>query len=144
MTARILLVAALAATAASLVLAAEAPAPVEFAWRGTLNLPAGSSLVRAEVPVEALLRMQSSAAHDLRVFNAEGTVVPYALLRPADLERAAPLVQTRAYTAYPLFATAAGAKPVRGAVEVRVSADGSAWVQWGAANAKATALPDDA
>jgi hypothetical protein len=141
MKARMVLVSALAATVVTWALAAEAPAPVEFAWRGTLTLPAGSSLVRAEVPVEALLRMQSSAAHDLRVFNAEGTVVPYALLRSADLERTAPLVQTRAYTAYPLFATAAGAKPVRGATEVRVSADGSAWVQWGA---KAAALPDDA
>ncbi|MDR7307619.1 DUF3999 family protein [Rhodoferax saidenbachensis] len=141
MKARMVLVAALAATVVTWALAAEAPAPVEFAWRGTLTLPAGSSLVRAEVPAEALLRMQSSAAHDLRVFNAEGTVVPYALLRSADLERTAPLVQTRTYTAYPLFATAAGAKPVRGAVEVRVSADGSAWVQWGA---KAAALPDDA
>lgn len=141
MNARTLGLSTLLVAAATLALAAEAPAPVEFAWRGTLTLPAGSSLVRAEVPVEALLRMQSSAAHDLRVFNAEGTVVPYALLRSADLERAAPMVQTRAYTAYPLFATAAGTKPVQGAVEVRVSADGSAWVQWGA---KATALPDDA
>lgn len=144
MKARMVLVAALAATVVTWALAAEAPAPVEFAWRGTLTLPAGSSLVRAEVPVEALLRMQSSAAHDLRVFNAEGTVVPYALLRSVDLERTAPLVQTRAYTAYPLFATAAGAKPVRGAVEVRVSVDGSAWVQWGGSNARAAALPDDA
>ncbi len=141
---RMLWMAGLAAAAVTVALAAEAPAPAEFAWRGTLAVPAGSSLVRAEVPVEALLRMQSSAAHDLRVFNADGTVVPYALLRSADLERSAPLVQTRAYTAYPLFATAPGAKPARGAVEVRVSTDGSAWVQWNGASAKAAALPDDA
>lgn len=144
MTVRTLWVALLASMAAVGALAADAAAPVEFAWRGTLNLPAGSSLVRAEVPVEALLRMQSSTAQDLRVFNADGTVVPYALLRPADLERSAPQVQTRAYTAYPLFATAAGTKPMRGAVEVRVSTDGSAWVQWGGPNAKGSALPDDA
>ena len=117
--------------------AADAPTPAEFAWRGQLLLPPGVSLVRAELPVEALLRMQSSAGHDLRVFNADDAVVPYALLRPADLERSAPAVQTRAYPAYPLFATAAGAPAARGAVEVRVSADsatpGSAWVRWGTA-----------
>lgn len=132
--------------------AADAPTPAEFAWRGQLLLPAGASLVRAELPVEALLRMQNAAGHDVRVFNADGAVVPYALLRPADLERSAPAVQTRAYPAYPLFATAAGAPPARGAVEVRVSADGastgSAWVRWNTA-AKAgdkasAALPADA
>ncbi len=128
--------------------AAEAATPTEFAWRGQLVLPAGSSLVRAELPVEALLRMQSSAGHDLRVFNADGAVVPYALLRPADLERSAPAVQTRAYPAYPLFATTAGTPATRGAVEVRVSADrantGSAWVRWGTASAKGATVPADA
>eukprot|EP01034_Spumella_vulgaris_P040618 gene40618-50252_t len=67
--------------------------------------------------------MQSSTGDDLRVFNAEGAVVPYALLRPSDLERTAPPVQTRAYPAYPLFASSGGGKATRGAVEVRVSAD---------------------
>lgn len=123
--------------------AADAPTPAEFAWRGQLLLPPGASLVRAQLPVEALLRMQSSAGHDLRVFNADGAVVPYALLRPADLERSAPAVQTRAYPAYPLFATTAGTAAARDAVEVQVSADGagpgSAWVRWGAAGTKAGA-----
>ena len=128
--------------------AADAPTSAEFAWRGQLVLPAGSSLVRAELPVEALLRMQSSAGHDLRVFNADGAVVPYALLRPADLERSTPAVQTRTYPAYPLFATTAGTSAARGAVEVRVSADsastGSAWVRWGSADAKGAKVPTDA
>lgn len=131
---------------APLAWAADAPTPAEFAWRGALLLPPGASLVRAELPVEALLRMQSSAGHDLRVFNADGAVVPYALLRPADLERSAPAVQTRSYPAYPLFAGTAGGTAEHGAVEVRVSADtasaGSAWVRWGSAPAKAgAALP---
>lgn len=128
--------------------AADTPAPAEFAWRGQLVLPAGASLVRAELPVEALLRMQSPAGHDVRVFNADGAVVPYALLRPADLERSAPAVQTRAYPAYPLFATTTGTPATRGAVEVRLSADGantgSAWVRWGSADAKGATVPADA
>jgi hypothetical protein len=117
--------------------AAEALAPSDFSWRGELVLPPGASLVRAELPVDALLRMQSRAGDDVRVFNAGGAVVPYALLRPSDLERSAPVLQTRAYPAYPLFATAAGAPAARGAVEVQLSVDaatpGNAWVRWGTA-----------
>ena len=33
----------------------DAPASNEFAWRGALALPAGASLVRVDVPVQALL-----------------------------------------------------------------------------------------
>ena len=126
--------------------AADALAPTDFAWRGQLVLPPGTSLVRAELPVDALLRMQSSAGDDVRVFNADGAVVPYALLRPSDLEPTAPTLHTRAYPAYPLFATAAGTPATRGAVEVQLSEDaattGNAWVRWGTAGSAAeAALP---
>lgn len=126
---------ALAAALASLSVGAAAsdvPPPDAFAWRGTLALPAGASLVRVDVPVQALMQLQSSSAHDLRVFNAAGAVVPYALLGRSDLSHAAPQAQTPAYPAYPLFAASAG-KPVRGAVQVQVDSGGnhsSAWVRW--------------
>jgi len=48
--------------------AADALAPTDFAWRGQLVLPPGTSLVRAELPVDALLRIQSSAGDDVRAF----------------------------------------------------------------------------
>ncbi len=120
------------ASVGGVVTAAQAPQASDFAWRGTLALPAGSSLARVEVPVQALLHMQSSAAHDLRVFNAAGAVVPFALLGSADLSRTAPAVQTVAYPAYPLFAASSGANPMRGGVEVRVESAGqhtTAWVR---------------
>jgi len=126
---------ALAAALASLSVGAAAsdtPPLDAFAWRGTLALPAGASLVRVDVPVQALMLMQSSSAHDLRVFNAAGAVVPYALLGRSDLSHATPQAQTPAYPAYPLFAANAG-KPVRGAVQVQVDSagsHGSAWVRW--------------
>lgn len=133
-------VAALLALTGPVLAAEDSLTPAEFAWRGALVLPQGASLARVELPVEALLRMQSPVAHDVRVFNADGAVVPYALLRADDLERSAPAVQTRSYPAYPLFAASAGAPAVRGAVEVRVSNEGSAspgsaWVRWGTAGA---------
>lgn len=123
--------------------AADAPLPSEFAWRGTLALPTGASLVRVDVPVQALLRMQSSAAHDLRVFNGAGAVVPFALLGSADVNRAAPVVQTGSYKAYPLFAATSAGKAPRGGVEVRVESAGqysTAWVRMDNADSRPDAL----
>jgi hypothetical protein len=111
---------------------AEAAAVSEFAWRGSLTLPAQASLVRVEVPVAALLRMQSSAGHDLRVFNAAGDIVPFALLGRAELSHVAPVVRTASYPAYTLFSAVSAGKPSRGAVEVQVNTNGqnsSAWVR---------------
>ena len=128
-------------------LAADAPLPSEFAWRGTLALPAGVSLARVDVPVQALLRMQSSVAHDLRVFNGAGAVVPFALLGRADLSGAAQVVQTGSYKAYPLFTATGIGKAPRGGVEVRVESAGqhsTAWVRMDSADAGAGAPAADA
>ena len=46
------------------------------------KLPAGAAMAEAEVPAQALLRLQSSDARDLRVFNAGGEAVPFALMEP--------------------------------------------------------------
>jgi hypothetical protein len=113
--------------------ASDAPSIDEFAWRGTLALPPGASLVRVAVPVQALLQMHSNTAADLRVFNATGAVVPFALLGRSDLSQVPPAVYTRAYTAYPLFAAHGAAKPVSGAVQVQLDSgagQSSAWVRW--------------
>lgn len=128
---------------------AEAPVPTDFSWRATLVLPAATSLARVEVPVQALWHMQSSAAHDVRVFNAAGAVVPFALLARADLTQPPPVAYTPAYTAHPLFASDGSAKAVPGGVEVRVDSAGantSAWVRLGgdAAAAATAAQPPTA
>ncbi|MBK7000711.1 MAG: DUF3999 family protein [Rhodoferax sp.] len=109
----------------------DTPRPEEFAWRGTLELPAQASLVRVQVPLEALLRMQSSTAQDLRVFNAAGAVVPFTILANTDLNQPAPAVHTAPYPAYALFGATSGRQTLPGAVEVRMdSGAGSAWVHW--------------
>ncbi|MBV5299756.1 MAG: DUF3999 family protein, partial [Rhodoferax sp.] len=119
-------------------MAADAPQLADFAWRGTLALPAGASLARVELPVQAMLHMQSSAAHDLRVFNAAGAVVPFTVLGGADLSHPAPVVMTAVYKAYPLLAANAASKASRGAVSVQVdTAHGSAWVRWDGADSPA-------
>lgn len=114
----------------------------DFAWRATLVMPDSAKVARVEVPVQALLHMQSSSAQDLRVFNADGAVVPFAMLGASDLNRHTPVVQTRSYNAYPLVATPPAGKSAKSAVEVSVDRDGQhsrAWVRWDAAPDQALA-----
>ena len=138
-------------------LAADAPQASEFSWRATVGVPAGVSLARVDVPVQALLGMRSAAAHDVRVFNAAGAVVPFALLGGTDLQRSAPPAQTTSYKAYPLFSTSGERKPARGAVAVQLDTveqtsgtgtNTNVWVRWdrtdmrtSAADAAASAQP---
>jgi len=133
--------------------AADAPAPAEFAWRGTLALPAGAPVARVSLPADAMGRLQSADARDVRVFNAEGVPVAFALATPAASAPTAPPAQTRAYTAYPLFTAASGQRPATGAVAVHLDSTGShssVWVRFtdkvssgaaGTADAAATRLP---
>jgi len=114
-------------------LAAETLRANHFSWRATVALPAGVGLARVDVPAQALVHMQSASAQDLRIFNADGLVVPYTVLRGQDLQSAGPAQQTPSYKAYPLFAGGVAYKPARGSVQVHMNADASgasAWVYW--------------
>lgn len=124
------------------VLAADGPQATDFTWHAKIELPQGASLARVELPVEALLGMRSSAAHDVRVFNAAGSVVPFALLGGADLKQTAPVARTTSYKAYPLFSTSPDHKPARGAVAVQLDAAdqaGNVWVRWDRTNMRTSA-----
>lgn len=133
-----LIAAAMCWSAALPLQAADAPLAPEFAWRGAVTPAEGSSLVRLALPPDALARLQTRQAHDVRVFNAAGAVVPYAVLPVADLEHTAPRVQTRVYPAWPLYSpTSPDAPADKGSLEIRWSPDGSAsstmaWVRPGA------------
>lgn len=139
------------AVAAAGAMAVDALQPTDFAWRAKLTLPEGLSLARVELPVQALLGLRSSAANDIRVFNAAGAVVPFAILGGADLKRTAPVAHTTSYKAYPLFSTNPDRKPARGAVAVQLDAGDqttNVWVRWdrmdmrtSAADAAALAKP---
>jgi hypothetical protein len=133
---------AFAAMGATGAMAADAPQAADFAWHATVTPPAGASLARVDVPVQALLGMRSGNGNDVRVFNAAGAVVPFALLGGSDLRRAAPFAQTISYRAYPLFSTSGDSRPTRGAVEVRVDGGDqrtSAWVRWDRPDMKTSA-----
>ena len=124
--------------AAALVLAASPSQaadvePASFAWRGTLDTAGQSGLVRVTVPAEALARLQSRDASDLRVFDGQGRPVAFALSqppKPAEQQRQ----ETAAFRALPLHAAQAGAKLPRGVTQLRIDEAGerrSLWVQMG-------------
>ena len=133
------------------VLAVEAPMSAEFAWHATLVLPAGASVARVILPPEAMLRLQSSNAQDVRVFNAEGDAVAFAFANPGSVAPTQTPPQTRAFPAYPLFAAAQGQRHASGSVQVHLDQagnQGSVWVRFGdtsvpvsTSDAAATRLP---
>lgn len=112
---------------------AEAPRPADFLWRAPLQVPSGAALVRAELPAPALLHVQSSDWRDLRVFNAAGEAVPFALLAPPAAGAPPPRARTSAYAALPLYSGPGPARrAAKGSTEVRIG-DGagqrSVWVR---------------
>ena len=110
---------------------ADDPAPREFAWRAPLEVPAGASLARTELSAQALLRLQSRDARDLRVFNAAGEALPFALMEPVRATPAPAAPRTAAYPALPLFSPSPGARQTKGSMQVRIDGANqrSVWVQ---------------
>jgi hypothetical protein len=112
----------------------------EFAWRAPLEVPAGASLARTELPAQALLRLQSRDGRDLRIVNASGEAVPFALMEPVRAAPAPPAARTASYPALPLFSPSAGARQPRGSTQVRIDEPGgqrSVWVRLDGADATA-------
>ena len=117
---------------------ADEPAPSSFAWRGTLDTGGQSGLVRAALPAEALVRLQSRDAADLRVFDSGGEPVAFAFARPPRPPAEA-RQQTAGFRALPLYAAPPGTQAPKGTVQFRVDERGerrSLWVQLGADGAR--------
>jgi hypothetical protein len=121
---------------------ADEPAPSSFAWRGTLDTGGQSGLVRAALPAEALVRLQSRDAADLRVFDSGGEPVAFAFARPPRPPAEA-RQQTAGFRALPLYAAPPGTQAPKGTVQFRVDERGergerrSLWVQLGPEGARA-------
>jgi hypothetical protein len=105
------------------------PTPAGFAWRAPIELPAGASVARVDLPAAALLHLQSSDARDLRVYNAAGEAVAFARFNVAM----PPPARTHSYAALPLYTSAAATVGARsGSVQVRIEEPGqqrSVWVR---------------
>ena len=55
----------------------------DFSARATVSAPAGSSIVRVALPPTSLAAMRSVDGADIRVFNASGALLPFALINAA-------------------------------------------------------------
>jgi hypothetical protein len=120
------------------------PAPAEFQWRATLDTAGQSGLLRVPLPADALARLQSRAASDIRVFDRDGQPVPFALTTP-PLPDQLPRQSTAPLRALPLYGAPAGQPLPQGALQLRVDQQAqTVWVQMGgtaAPPAQAQPLP---
>lgn len=110
--------------------AADHPTPAEFAWRAALTVPAGASVARVTLPADAMLRLQSPDARDVRVFNAQGAPVAFAWAPHSVSAPSTPPQSTRVYTAYPLFTATSGQSPAKGSVAVQMDQTGTHNTVW--------------
>lgn len=113
--------------------AADNPEPFSFAWRATLDTGGRSGLVRVPLPADALARLQSPDASDLRVFDGQDRPVAFAVAEPPPRQQQRQ--ETAAFTALPLYAARAGSPLPKGVVQLRIAENGehrSLWVQMGA------------
>lgn len=122
------------------------PSAAEFAWRATLTLPQGASVARVQLPADAMSRLQSADARDVRVFNVAGEPVAFALTPTANALSSPPHQATRTYPAYPLFSSSPGQPAAKGSVAVgweQVDQARAIWVQLSeqSDNTSATRLP---
>ena len=124
---------ALVALSAAAAFAAE-PQPDDFQWRATVDTGGRSGLLRTALPADALMRVQSASASDVRVFDRTGRAVPFAFASPPQAAAAAE-VTTPEELALPLHTAHAGSTLPQGALQVRIEngAQGqNVWVQAGA------------
>lgn len=123
--------AALAALALCAPAWAQSPTPGDFAWRGQLQLPQQASLVRVTLPAQAMVRLQTRDAADVRVFDARAQALPHALASTPP-SQTPPRDRTSRYAALPLSAAPPQGTASKGAVQVHVVEGGaqrSVWVQ---------------
>lgn len=90
----------------------------DFAYGYALETPGVASVYALPLPVDVYRVLQRPDFGDMRVFNAQGQVVPHALLRPAAAK------ETVARVALPVFPVR-GNIPASGAFAVRVNRDAS-------------------
>lgn len=90
----------------------------DFAYGYALETPGAASVYALPLPVDVYRALQRSDFGDLRVFNAQGQVVPHALLRPAAAK------ESVARVVLPVFPVR-GNEPAVGIFAVRVNRDAS-------------------
>src|SRR5215470_9603408 len=81
-------------------LGAQAADEAPFRYSAPINVQRSAAFVQMPLPVSAYAHSQQPGLRDLRVVDARGERVPFALLTPRQAEQS--LQQERAATLYPL------------------------------------------
>ena len=110
------LAALLAVLATSSALAADAPRPDDFVARFALTVPAGGPFYRFPLTADTYRYSRTQNLSDLRVFNAQGEAIAFALYEP---KRARPQQTSTALAIYPIHAATLEAARAGGRMEVR-------------------------
>ena len=54
--------------------------PADFSWNATLQAPANAPLIQVQLPATGLAALHSRSLHDIRVFDADGKTLTYAVM----------------------------------------------------------------
>jgi hypothetical protein len=61
--------------------------PSGFSWNATLHAPADAPLIRVNLPAAGLAALQNRSLDDIRVFDADGTTLPHAVIAKESAPR---------------------------------------------------------
>lgn len=97
--------AVLAGVATCFVAIASAQSPTDFAARAEVQVPPGTSIVRAALPAASIAAMRSANGGDLRVFNSSGLSLPHALIDASSEVAARAEVPGQRVLALPIYSS---------------------------------------
>lgn len=95
----------------------------DYSHRLPLHTVSSQAIVRLPLPRPVYLNARSSALHDLRVFDAVGASMPFALV-----DQAPPVVEKKAtapVAIFPLYGAARDAGPMPESLQIRTRSDGA-------------------
>ena len=95
----------------------------DYSHRLPLRTVSSQAIVRLPLPRPVYLNARSSSLHDLRVFDAVGASMPFALV-----DQAPPVVEKKAtapVAIFPLYGTARDAGPMPESLQIRTRSDGA-------------------
>ena len=97
--------------------------PADYSYRLPLRVVSSQAVVRLPLPRAVYLNARSSALHDLRVFDAAGASMHFALV-----DQAPPAIEKRAtapVAIFPLYGAARDAGPMPESLQIRTRSDGA-------------------
>jgi len=97
--------------------------PADYSHALPLTVSAKNAVVQLRLPKDVYLHARSATLDDLRIFDASGKALPYALVQPAAQTQASR--RQLPVKLFPVGISAGDTRDVRNDVDIRTSADGA-------------------